>query len=103
MSYAVVWTALDATKSSVGKERKGNGESVPDFQSLDSLRTWTDVQDYSTEDVESLDNTANGLILTMGVMCTETGCARAVTRKYNENGALVTVSLKAGAVKESFH
>ena len=81
-------------------ETKRDGDPLPEFQSSDSLQAWAVVQSGVDGEISySVDNTASGLLFTMGVVCTETGCIKAVTRTYNENGMLVTVALKSGRIQ----
>lgn len=66
-----------------------------DFQQIGNLQAWTSVQSQNDLD----DTGVGGLTLTAGVMSTESGCVKAITRKYNDNHMLTQVILKSGATK----
>jgi hypothetical protein len=73
-------------------EQKGMEETSPDFEAANALQAWGNVAQLA-RDTNVNDNF---VVLTMGVWCAETKCAKAVVREYNENRMLVRVALQTG-------
>lgn len=79
-------------------EMFGVEEASPDFEPITNVQAWSVAQ--SASDANPDDNT-NGVVLTMGAMCTKAGSVKAIARTYNENGMLVRVALQTGKLQDS--
>jgi hypothetical protein len=80
-------------------EQKGMEETSPDFEAANALQAWGNVAQLASD----TNVNDSGVVLTMGVWCAETKCAKAVVREYDGNRMLVRVALQTGTLLQDSH